>query len=55
MLLTARDGFQRKKEEKNTTQIRVIPGPFKMVLLGNHIKPEETGWQSFHSKKVYCT
>lgn len=52
MLLTARDdghnGFQRKKEEKNATQIRVIPGPFKLVLLGNHIKPEETGWQSFH-------
>lgn len=38
MLLNARDDGQsrsqkKKKEDKNTTQIRVIPGPFEFVFL----------------------
>lgn len=47
-LLNARDdgqsGSQRKKEEKNTTQIRVTPGPFDLALLGDLIKFEEIMW-----------
>jgi len=49
MLLNARDdgqsGSRRKKEEKNTTQIRVTPVPFELALLGSLIKFEEIMWQ----------
>lgn len=49
MLRNARDvgqsGSRRKKEEKNTTQIRVTPGAFKLALLGNLIKFEGIMWQ----------
>lgn len=49
MLLDARvdgqSGSRRKKEEKNTMQIRVTPGPFELALLGNLIKFEDTMWQ----------
>lgn len=36
---------QRKKEEKNTTQIKVTPEPFELALLGNLMKFKEIIWQ----------